>query len=1096
MKRSTAITLLWLIAAATAASSASASSAPGLTRIQTPSAGHVVGSRGHLAVVVRSRAPLRALRISVDGRDITRYFHRSAGAYRATLRPGHGLHPGVDELIVNTRHYRDFDRVAFTVARRTPKLLRLTHLDVGGQDAPVNVGVAAGLHATLRAWVNGHRVDRALQPRGRGYVARLGANDGVRPGRNRLVVLAYRAPRSGRSAVYDVERTAFRERGTIAGAGPDRAVDAGDAVELHGSAAGAGDGLAYHWAVVAAPPNSDPVIDGADTATPEFIPKTPGSYRVRATVTAPNGTSSADTLTVLARADVPPMGWRLETAVDAYGTVRLNGEPVSGTTCSVDHCPDTPFASYAVFNRVTLELEASGSMYYDVNAAKSLTEIAARYDRAPTYLMVVNISRLYGIPAAVKPLLNKLGAGDLTPPPNELPLPLSIIGVPGSPKGSAIVSGVYRGCQCFPKMDASNMSGYLRLNPRSTTGFFEFAFTDQLEFDTDTASTASQIAMKVGNTTYARAVPTDGSSGFFLVRLDSLTLAPQAQDLYVTNNPNGSEEPAQAKRLADDLAKASATGAHELVLLQAFGTPKGTSTGWLSAAAAIGKLRGTPQVFVQLNRKTHDEPHEGRYALVARGLTERSAVESSQALTGHRADGRLHGLLGRDRFDLYAPLMADPAGTVNFDLVRIVNRPSVPGGGFPAFSDGEAAAATYLGRNSDIIGVCDSRAPTCDVRQAYYRDVGRDWQSILTRLNSNAAREACVAASNKNSGFTPEDCDTAIAELGREIGRRNAVAAYLGPKGLQAPFGALQVAALVDVAKLADEIRQAVQPPPTSNATSDAFTIASYVASGLAGFATGCPLCGAALGGLGGAFGLAAYATQQDGSPDLIGPRVTAKAAELGVVLFERYQAASGYFTTLARIIMSDYSKMSEVAAAATTNDDWQLGDIATSTANIRLATTKAIYQSLLPAAYPVLYDLGTQVTDARNWQCIGDYSGALFNKKLFQKNGPGAELTWTMTDGPHAGESHLIAVGARRAVSSLRNAHVPAPPESLTESLFRDPTSPRAGVGLYKLQLFSPQNFELFRHSLQQKWDHTIVSREFGFWICPKMPDPPGNSG
>ena len=60
-------------------------------------------------------------------------------------------------------------------------------------------------------------------------------------------------------------------------------------------------------------------------------------------------------------------------------------------------------------------------------------------------------------------------------------------------------------------------------------------------------------------------------------------------------------------------------------------------------------------------------------------------------------------------------------------------------------------------------------------------------------------------------------------------------------------------------------------------------------------------------------------------SPDLVGPRVTAKAAELGGVLFARYQAASDYFTTIAKIIMSDYSKMSEVAAVATSNTRWKL---------------------------------------------------------------------------------------------------------------------------------------------------------------------------
>ena len=159
------------------------------------------------------------------------------------------------------------------------------------------------------------------------------------------------------------------------------------------------------------------------------------------------------------------------------------------------------------------------------------------------------------------------------------------------------------------------------------------------------------------------------------------------------------------------------------------------------------------------------------------------------------------------------------------------------------------------------------------------------------------------------------------------------------------------------------------------------------------------------------------------------------------------------------------------------------------------LATTRAIYQSLLPVGFPVLYDLGTQVTRATDWQCIGDYSGALFNKSLFQRNGADTEMTWTMTAAPHVGESHLIAVGGRHAMSSLRSAYIPAPTDNVTASLFKDPNGPGGGVGLYKLQLYSPQNFEVFPTILQQKWDHTIVSKEFGFWICPKMPNPPGNS-
>jgi hypothetical protein len=53
------ISLIWLMVAA---ATASAAGAPALTTIQTPRADQVVGARGHLAVVVRSRAPLRAMR--------------------------------------------------------------------------------------------------------------------------------------------------------------------------------------------------------------------------------------------------------------------------------------------------------------------------------------------------------------------------------------------------------------------------------------------------------------------------------------------------------------------------------------------------------------------------------------------------------------------------------------------------------------------------------------------------------------------------------------------------------------------------------------------------------------------------------------------------------------------------------------------------------------------------------------------------------------------------------------------------------------------------------------------------------------------------
>ena len=324
-----------------------ADAATRLTKIQRPGADQVVGTGKSVRVVVRSRASLDALTITVDGRNVTRSFRRSDGAYRATLRPGQ-LHAGENQLTVKTRNYKDFDHRTFLVARRVPNLLKLTDLDVAGPSAPVRAEVRVRRDAELDAWVNGRRVDHAFQPAGRSYVGRLGANDGVRPGRNRLVVLVSREVRSGRRAVHDVEETTFRlkPRQVVAGAGRDQVVDAGDPIELRGRAAGADGDVAYGWEIVDAPEGGDgAAIRDADTATPVFVPTAPGVYRLRATVRAARDasagrvaqvTSSSDTMTVFARTDLPPIGWPLAVGTDNRGTIALDGKPVPDTTKCAD----------------------------------------------------------------------------------------------------------------------------------------------------------------------------------------------------------------------------------------------------------------------------------------------------------------------------------------------------------------------------------------------------------------------------------------------------------------------------------------------------------------------------------------------------------------------------------------------------------------------------------------------------------------------------------------------------------------------------------------------------------------------------------------
>ncbi len=1103
-----AVAIAAVITCGSAALAATASAR--VTQIVSPSANQVVGNAG-VPVVLHSSASLSQLRILVDGHNVKGYFHTSGGAYRAKLRLGYGLHLGVDDLLVVTGAGAQVKDVSFIVARRAGNLLALRNLRVGGDVAPVRAVAATAPGATLQAWVNGHRDDGAFVPERGGYVGLLGGNDWLRPGQNRLVLLAYRTSTSGRSAAYDVAATKFwRKPGVLtASAGPDRIANAGDFIRLDGSASDAGRGgrrphVRYRWKIVSRPRGAVVKLYDANTKRPGLVAHAPGQYLIESKAIGRGGRSSVDTTDVLVRVDAPPIGARFESAADDRGTIKLDGKPVENTTEPCDPGADGlgcgGWGSYAIFDRQTLERVDSGTFHpYNSDGMKKLADLAATYNKAPTYLMVANFGPVGDNEnelADGRRLLRTLGAPKMSDAEINYMLryafPKSIIGVPGSPEGSAFLSDHFLHRYPYSGKHVANMSGYLRLNPLSTTGNFEFVFPDQVEFDTDTSKVPSQITMKVGNSTYAHDAPTDGSSGFFLVRFDSQTLTREQDFFYVTNKPDGTEVPAEAKRMADDIAWASATDNDHgqlLLMLQAFGHPKGTSTGWLQAAQAIGNLGGNAQVFAQLNQGLGDEPHQGRYAFVARSAMDVPAAVSSQSLTGVSTDGKLHGLLARGRDDQYEPMIADPSGTVNFDLVRIVNRPSQPGGGFPAFTGGEAAAATFLGRDPDIIGVCDPTAPTCDVRKAYYEKyTGVNWGNILTRLGSDAAKAKCAQS---HPGFTPAECNTVREEFQLEIGRRNTVEEYFGPKGLQAPFlGGVQVAALVDVAKIAEQIRQAVQPPPANNAAANAFDIVSFLARAASFAGAVYPPAGAIASGVSGAFGLAGYLTRQNGSPDLIGPKVTAAAADLGSDLYDRYQRASAYFTTESKIVMSDWSKMSEVAAAATSNPKWVLGDVATSVESMRLGTKQAIYESLIPVAYPVLYDLGTGVAHAKDWKCV---SGPfLYDKNLFQNTDGGAELTWTMTYPPSIGKRHVLAVGARHAVGNLHSAYIPSPPDSITGPLFRDPASPQGGIGLYKLDFYSPQHFEVFPEVLQQG----DGKDGYGYYRCSTMPDPPGNSG
>ena len=1097
-----------LLVAMATAGSASAQS-PGTTRVVRPKLDQVVGN-GKVRVVVRTRTRAR---VEIDGRSVNRYLRRTARGYRGVVRLGQGLRYGSNELTVATRGHADFDRVGFIVAKRSTSLVAMRALRVRGREAPARVVVTPGPRSRLRAWLNGRRVEHAFQPRGRRFVGRLGANDGVRPGRNRLVVLTHRTARHGRHAVYDVERETFwHKRGrVIAGAGRDRVFSSGSFITLRGSAAAAGDDVDHRWRIVTAPPGAQARLHGARTARPELVATTPGTYRIRTRVAAPNGSFSVDTATIDVRQPVPPLGWELRTA-DDRGTITLNGAAIDETTwpCASGSdagCPS--HMSWAVINRRTAKVDESGNRLGDAAGMKFLADrVVAKYMSSPFYLVVVNLSGASAaLPDGVR-LLKLLGV-DTSQARTAFQRPISVVGVPGSPAGSAFMSDPRIQCAISnppcpaaqPQRQA-NMTGYLRLNSSGRNGgWFDFVFGDQVAFDTDTAPADGKITMKVGDATYEPSVPADGSSGFVLLMINSNTLElNRAPQVFRTNNPNGTENPDEEVRMANLLQFSGDpyNGHGEmLVMLQAFGKPRGLDGAWLKAANAIGRIGGNAQMFAQLNQpqinpRPGEDPKEGRYAFVGRVAMDNPPAEASESMTG--VDGRLSGILTRGRDAQYQPLLADPTGTVNAELVRIVNRPMAPNNGFKLWnSKYEAAAAAFLGR--DVIGVCpEAESEPCDVRRGYYEN-DIIWDSVLSQLS-----DPDVCTPPTGGVFTKADCDSVRKTFLAEIQDRKTVANFFGPPGLQGPFATYNTAAtvgLVDVPKISAEIRSGLPSLPAGNAANHAFTMLGYAAK-LAGMTEKvCPTCAAVAGGLGGAFALGAYLTKDDGTPDLIGPKVTAEATQLAVDLYARYQRASSYLATEAEIVMSDGTKMADVARNVRRGGMWNIKPQAATT-TIEAGARQTIYKALVPVAYPMLYNLGPgsrpasarTMNNAREWRCAGNVGYVA--RYLFQNTGDDAQLFWKIIDpsSPYFAQLHTIAVGATNTIGSHDTAYIPGPPKALTDKLFANPDAPRENdVGLYKLEFYSPQYFTVFPRVFRMD-DAT------GWTFCGRMPNPPGPGG
>ncbi len=872
--------------------------------------------------------------------------------------------------------------------------------------------------------------------------------------------------------------------------------------------------------------------------------------------------ASNDTATATDQPDILPAGVRLDTLAED-GSVRLDGQPVPGPAYCVP--PGHPFRctriNYVVLDRKTLERTASGSVDANVAGMQSLGAIIDGYSGSLDHLVVLNWVGFAGS-AELHPdinallqadlngldnLLHKIGGQPLTAARRDLitnnPFDPqysqgSAVGVAGAPAGSGFVTvGYSHDCApgCGPIGLRGGLSGSLRQN---ALGSYDFVFTDAVDFDTDTNQTRTdfspaELTIKLGEKTYTNPNPGGGVSGFHVLLLNAKTLEPlpigSSRTVVTTNAADGAEQPEEVKNLTSLLADGADQAERPLVILQAFGAPHGNDINWDNAAKQIERLGGTRQVFNALNAvdprplNGEDAKRHGPYAFIGRMGSIAPLAEASYSLNGE--PGRLRGLLMRAHDGGYEPMIAGPPNSegqspVNTELVHIADQAPQP---FPVFKDAngqtiDAASAQAVQQFLGATNLCPDPG-VCDFRRSYYQSYSENWASVQDDLTF-AVTHKCGETSH--AGFTKAQCEGIASQLRDEVSMIAKVTYYFGPNGLQRPFGAAGAAALANLSSISNDIRESVEPPPADKTTSGVLDVLSevlHIGGALAGGAEEKAVEVVAE-TLSGAFGLGAYFTEADGEQELIGPRITTEASKLGVELNDRYLEAGNNLEELGRLIVSDYGKLTAVARKinappAQGKFDWRIDNVSVASDALNEAAKRTIYERLVPLAYPVMYDLGERISNARDWYCdSGPNPLDVYNKRLFNEQPDGAQFVGRFPNpDPRYPWNPIIAVAQEHAVGNNAGARIRGIPASITDELFNSPTdTDHKGLGLDKLEFFSPRNG--FRYFPAQPGTPALVDErgvtldrlvEFPYntsdfpdarILCGDIPDPPGNSG
>ncbi|MQA75349.1 MAG: hypothetical protein GEU88_13570 [Solirubrobacterales bacterium] len=828
-----------------------------------------------VAARVKAPEPLSKLSASLSSSknghaDVTARFHSvREDLWRARLRRGRQLATGRNHLYVTVRtRAGEEDVIAsdFTVAGGHADLVHVRRPRVGTQAAPVQARIALE-GGRLRARLNGRNVRGAFERRGDGRIrtAELTVHNGLRFGRNRLVVTAF--TREGR---YERVRRTFhiRRDRPLADAGRDRTAPVGKRLRLDGRKsrpAQRGSRLAMRWRVVDKPKGSKPKLRRTRDARPRLVTDVEGHYTLSLRARGPGagsagkdlrsanargarptaagrtrasgaGPTSLDTVTVAAQPDVLPSGVPVVTIAHSSGKV--------GIQVGDQFNPGAPGqAQVMVLDRETLELVKFNTFSYgndNITLGQYVADIASG-----DLVIMSGAGAAQGPPPGIQQALSSIGA---TYPAQRAAAfnggNWSVVGVRGTSPGSAYqLIGRTQGSD--PQEGA--LSGFLQLDSNDN-----FTFTwapEDVIFDTHApSSTASENVISVNGKDYPSLNLEPGQSGVQILWLEADTLELHATWTYLNEAAHNGEcpPPISPPQCLWAFVGDEAGGQTDLqrlladpdamVLITTIGKPNviATQASWalLAGSSGLPAFGANPQVLLGLDG-TGDYSFVGVNGLGALGPNR--GAEVSQALNGAIQAPRLAGTFKRNRQGLLVPAgygspgPGEDAVLAQPQLKKLLAEPAEP---FPAFDGpGEQAALEQIAQKLEL-----PVDPKFGIRANYWRNDSITWSDKADLMNSSFCNES---AREK----TP--CTPAIAavmkQLNDEFPMVGTVSEYFTGGGEADLNGLLKTTMLtgsVSLQAVQSRIEEFYDKPPTDAKGPNALGIiegAMTIGSGFAG---------------------------------------------------------------------------------------------------------------------------------------------------------------------------------------------------------------------------------------------------------------------